>query len=102
MRLGYGKRASRECGPHFWLAHSYGGETQSQRLFRRDAETSTRNAWALRKELFAQASPELRSSVFAIELRDETGADLGGTYRFTLVGVGAIAESLRVHYVHHF
>ena len=96
------ERLSRDCGPPFWLAHPYCGGTQSQRLFRRDAETSTRNAWALRKELFAQASPELRSSVFAIELGDETGADLGGTYRFTLVGVGAITEPLRVHYVHHF
>jgi hypothetical protein len=96
------ERASRDCGPPFWLAHPYGGGTQSQRLFRRDAETSTRNARALRKELIAQASPELRSSVFAIELRDETGADLCWTYRFTLVSVGTIAEPLRVHYAHHF
>ena len=80
----------------------YGGGTQSQRLFRRDAETRTRNAGDLRKELFAQTSPELCSSIFAIKLRDETGADLCGTYRFALVSVGAIAERLRVHYVHHF
>ena len=95
------ERASRDCGLPFWLAHP-GGGTQSQRLFRCDAETSTRNACARRKELFAQASPELRSSVFAIKLRDETGADLCGAYRFALVSVGAIAEPLRVHYVHHF
>jgi hypothetical protein len=53
-------------------------------------------------QLFAQAASELRLSEFAVELGDETGADLCGTHRFALIGVSAIAESLSVHYLHHF
>ena len=45
-----------------------------------------------RAKLFAESFAELCARVFAVEFRDETGADLGGTHRFALVSVGAITE----------
>ena len=53
-------------------------------------------------QLFTHALFELCARVFAVELRDETGADLGGTHCFALVSVGAITKSLLIHYLHHF
>src|SRR4029077_8287690 len=52
-------------------------------------------------QLFAHALSELCERVFAVELRDETGADFGGTHCFALVSVGAITESLSIHDPHH-
>src|SRR5580765_8685811 len=72
----------------------------------RDAPASTRDACAPQTmrtpQLFAESLAELCARVFAVELRDETGADLGGTHCFALVGVGAITKSLVIHYLHHF
>jgi hypothetical protein len=72
------------------------------RLFRRDAETSTRDACAprimrMRAKLFAEPLTELCARIFAVELRDKTGADLGGTHCFALISVGAITKSLFIH-----
>src|SRR5437588_12723186 len=55
-----------------------------------------------RANLFAESLAKLCGRVFAVELRDETGADLGGTHCFALVSVGAITKSLLIHYLHHF
>src|SRR6476661_8226174 len=55
-----------------------------------------------RAKLFAESLAELCACVLAVELRDETRANLGGTYCFALVSVGAITESLGIHYLHHF
>src|SRR5215472_5413273 len=52
--------------------------------------------------LFAHSLAELRARVFAVEFRDPTGADLGGTDCFAFVGVSAVAESFRIHYSDHF
>ena len=49
------------------------------------------------RESLTDASLEERSSVFAIQFRDETCADLGRANGFAFVGVGAIAETFRVH-----
>src|SRR5436190_16388581 len=73
----------------------------------RDALASTRDACAPQimrtgAKLFAEPPAELRAGIFAIELRDKTRADLGGTHCFALVSVGAITESLFIHYLHHF
>ena len=53
-------------------------------------------------KLFAESFAELCAGIFAVELRDETGADLGGTHCFALVSVGAITKSLGIHDLHHF
>src|SRR5262249_12027975 len=55
-----------------------------------------------RAKLFAELFAELRARVFAVELRDETGADLGGTHRFAFVSIRAVAEFFCVHRAHHF
>jgi len=55
-----------------------------------------------RAKLFAESLAELCARVFAVELRDETDADLGGTHCFAFVGVGAITKSLLIHYLNHF
>src|SRR5258708_4178478 len=55
-----------------------------------------------RAKLFAQSLPELCARVFAVELGDETGANLRGTHCFALVSVGAITKSLFIHDLHHF
>src|SRR5437868_3426802 len=55
-----------------------------------------------RAKLFAESLAELCARVLAVELCDETGADLGGTHCFAFVGVGAITKSLLIHYLHHF
>jgi hypothetical protein len=52
-------------------------------------------------KLFAESSAELCARVFAVELRNETGADLGGTNCFALVSVCAIAKSLVIHRSYH-
>ena len=52
--------------------------------------------------LLACARAQGRARVFAIQFRDETGADLGRTDRFAFISVGAIAEAFGVHHVHHF
>src|SRR6478736_9977772 len=53
-------------------------------------------------QLFAHALPELCARIFAVELGDETGANLGGTHCFALVSIGAITKSLLIHDLHHF
>ena len=55
-----------------------------------------------RTKLFAEPPAELRARVFAVELCNETGANLGWTHCFALVSVGAITKSLLVHYLNHF
>jgi hypothetical protein len=55
-----------------------------------------------RAKLFAESLPELCARVFAVELCNETGANLRGTHCFALVSVGAITKSLLIHNVHHF
>jgi hypothetical protein len=55
-----------------------------------------------RAQLFAESLAESCAHVFAVELRNEAGADLGGTHCFALVSIGAIAESFGVHRAHHF
>jgi len=55
-----------------------------------------------RAKLFAESSPKLCAGVFAVELGDEAGANLRGTYCFALVSVGAITKSLFIHNPHHF
>jgi hypothetical protein len=70
---------------------------------RNDHSVSVRSpVYAIRTKLFAESAAELCARVFAVEIRNETGADLGRTHCFALVSVGAIAESLVVHYLHHF
>src|SRR5438045_649765 len=73
----------------------------------RDALASTRDACAPQimrtgAKLFAEPPAELRAGIFAIELRDKTGADLGRAYCFALVSVGAITKFFCVHREHHF
>ena len=71
----------------------------------RDDETSspTRETRALpSRKLFSGASLQYGSSVFAIEFRDETCANFCRANGFALVGVGAIAKTLRVHLANHF
>jgi hypothetical protein len=68
----------------------------------RDALASTRDACAprimrMRAKLFAEPLTELCARIFAVELRDKTGADLGGTHCFALISVGAITKSLFIH-----
>jgi hypothetical protein len=53
-------------------------------------------------KLFAESLAELGARVFAVELGNETGADLGRTHCFALESVGAVAEFFCVHRVHHF
>jgi hypothetical protein len=110
MRLACRRARPRDRELFFNFTHLTPSGNGWQDCFGGDAETSTRDACATRKDrvqtalfhLFAQAAPELRLSVFAVELRDETGADLCGTHRFTLIRVCAIAEPLGVHYLDHF
>src|SRR6516164_5744743 len=103
-------RAEAASGEHThvacWRMHSAFANFLT-RLFRQNAETSTRNACAFQMmristKLFAESSAELCARVFAVELRNETGANLGWTHRFALVRVGAITKSLLVHYLNHF
>jgi hypothetical protein len=54
-----------------------------------------------RVTLFACAALHRRSCVFAIQLGNETGANLGWANRLTFVCIGAIAESFRIHYGDH-
>ena len=88
------------------LANAFCIRELLKRLFRRDAETSTRDACARQSykhaKLFAEPLAELCARVFAVEFRDKTRADLGGTHRFALISIGAITKSLFVHYLHHF
>ena len=51
--------------------------------------------------LFACAALQRRSRIFAIELGNEAGADLGWANRLAFVRIGAIAESFRIHHVDH-
>src|SRR5262245_62025571 len=51
---------------------------------------------------FAESSSELGARIFAVEFRDETGANLGRTHCFALISVGAITKSLVVHHLYHF
>ena len=53
-------------------------------------------------ESFAGAALQHSSRIFAIQFRNKTGADLGGTDRFAFVSVSAIAETFSVHHLHHF
>ncbi len=52
--------------------------------------------------LFACAALYRRSRVFAIQLGNETGADLGWANRFAFVRIRAITESFCVHDGDHF
>src|SRR5689334_7703620 len=86
-----------------------GGEASKRRLFRRDAETNTRDACATqallarRRDLSVPgASLQNGSSIFTIEFRNKTCANFCWANRFTLVGVGAIAKTFRIHLTHHF
>lgn len=67
------------------IAHRHGGQA---------VERSIR--------LFADAALQACARVFAIQFPDETGANLGRTDGFAFVGVGAVAETFRVHRAHHF
>src|SRR4029077_5629136 len=58
--------------------------------------------YSFQRHLFAESLAELCARIFAVELRDKTRADLGGTHCFALVSVGAITKSLFIHYLHHF
>ena len=51
--------------------------------------------------LFACTALQRRSRVFAIQLGNEAGADLGWANRLAFVRIGAIAESFCVHHVDH-
>src|SRR5438270_5599319 len=108
-------RVSRVGDEGLVIADFYSAQNHSEILgfrkssFRRDAETSTRDACATRTpaatcegKSFASSSQQYGPSVFAIEFRDETCANFCRTNGFALVGVGAIAKTFRVHLAYHF
>src|SRR6266705_1752308 len=100
VRLGFNRlrRDSRQC-----RCRSVGDACKSgARSGTVDVRVRNAMTFGKRAKLFAESLTELCARVFAVELCDETGADLGGAHCFALVGVGAITKSLLIHYLHHF
>ena len=99
--------ASRQNNLYFEFSHA--GDDRTERKVRdRGTPSPARETRALprvyehARDLFAQAFAELSARVLAIQFRDETGADLGGTNCFAFVGICAIAESFGIHHAYHF
>ena len=110
MRHGVNSGRARPATADFLSVHALEScRKPKESLFRRDAETSTRDVCAPQNtdsenaiRLAVYALSKARACVFAIEFCNEADADLSGTDRFAFVSVGAIAETLSVHDLYHF
>ena len=78
---------------------------RAPRRRRREVRDTTPKAFASRQarvpRSFTGALLHFCPCIFAVQLRNKTGADLGRTNCFAFVGVGAVAETFRIHRLHH-
>src|SRR5207248_10579566 len=81
---------------HSWIARESSASCRRQRAGSL-APLTTRCA-PRDVTLFACAALQCRSCIFAIQLGNETGADLGRANRLTFVSIGAITESFCIQY----